>query len=353
VSRLACGLLACLMLLAVAPVSAQTVTAGVDLLFYGDNTEFDNPFREGETRLGTAGRLFVDVALNDTVTVRGGLFGNGRYGARRFAEELEPLIALTLRRGASTFIFGSLETMSTRPEVRGPDEETPHGLLPPLQHETLSFSRAHEMGLQWLVAGAAFEHDAWINWQRLNTAAHRERFDAGYRARAALGQALALHGQWHVVHEGGQQFPSGPVQDSHAWALGVEWGRSSGPRRVTLDAHAIATRHTLDRQPPAATETGVGMFARGALEHGAWRTHALWWRGWDVLKEEGDANYLVARRDGARVRTVRDYGEIGLTRHFRPAPGVHLAASARLHRVESHYEYSYRIVARVRGRHRF
>ena len=34
-----------------------------------------------------------------------------------------------------------------------------------------------------------FEHDTWINWQRLNTAEHRERFDAGYRARVGLTPA--------------------------------------------------------------------------------------------------------------------------------------------------------------------
>ena len=52
-------------------------------------------------------------------------------------------------------------------------------------------------------------------------------------------------------------------------------------------------------------------------------------------------------------RRVRDYAELGLTRHFSPAPGLHMFAAARLHRVESHYEYSYRVVARVRVGHRF
>jgi hypothetical protein len=52
-------------------------------------------------------------------------------------------------------------------------------------------------------------------------------------------------------------------------------------------------------------------------------------------------------------RKVRDYGELGLTRRFQPAPGVDLFAAFRLHRVESSYEYSYRIVGRVRLAHRF
>lgn len=348
--RLLSACLAGALLVSAAPhVEAQTaVTAGADLLFYGDNTEFHHAFRRGETRLGTAGRLFLDVTLNDAVTVRGGLFANGRYGARRFAEELEPVVALQLRRGASTFIFGSLETAAHAPEVAGPDMETPHGLLPPIQHEQLTFSRAHEMGLQWLVATPRWHHDTWINWQRLNTAAHRERFDAGYRARAGLGGRLALHGQWHVVHEGGQQFAAGPVRDSQAWALGLEAAVGPPGRRFVLDAHAVATRDTPDRAH--APRAGAGLFVRGAIERGRWRGHLVGWRSRDALKEEGDANYLARRHDGTAVRFARDYAELGLTRHFRPAPGVHVAASVRLHRVEAEFDYSYRIVARVRGR---
>jgi hypothetical protein len=55
----------------------------------------------------------------------------------------------------------------------------------------------------------------------------------------------------------------------------------------------------------------------------------------------------MPRRDGTKFRKVRDYGELGLTRHFRPAPTVQFDAAVRLHRVESHYEYSYRLVGRV------
>jgi hypothetical protein len=69
------------------------------------------------------------------------------------------------------------------------------------------------------------------------------------------------------------------------------------------------------------------------------------WRGDDFVKDEGDPNYLSVRRDGSRYRGVRDYAETGITRSFAPASGVRLEASARVHRVERHYEYSYRIIA--------
>lgn len=333
--------------------SAQTYSAGADLLFYGDNTEFANPFRKGETLLGASGRVFLDVALNDAVKLRGGIFGLGRFGSHEFLEHGEPMIALEISPGPSRFVFGSLDTVALRHDIDGPDHETLHGLLPPLQQETLAFTRGQEMGLQWLVADSTLNHDAWINWQRLNTARHRERFDTGYRAGVRLNSSWQLHGQWHLVHEGGQQFGNGPVSDSQGFAIGLEWSRTVAHTRVVLEGHAVTTRNVPDRDRPRLTEAGIGGFARAAVERGPWRSHMIIWRSGDVLKAEGDANYLAARTDGVMFRKVRDYGELGLTRHFRPAPGVHLFAAVRLHRVESSYEYSYRIVGRVRLRHTF
>ena len=332
------------------PVEAQSLTAGAEVLFYGDNTEFANPFREGETLLGTAARGFVDLTLSDAATLRAGIFLKGRYGSHEFVEEVEPVVALILSRGPSRFIFGSLETSSFDMHRRGPEEDTPHRLLPPLQRETLTFDRAHEMGLQWRTESSRVDHDAWINWQRLNTASHRERFDAGVRTRYAIASSFAIHGQWHVVHEGGQQFASGPVRDSHGVAAGGEWNYTDGDWRLVIDGYGVTTRFVPDRERPNASQNGIGGFLRAALIRGPWRAHAIGWRSRDTLKEEGDPNYLMLQRDGRWFRNVRDYAEIGLTRHFIPAPTVQFDAAVRVHRVESHYEYSYRLIARVRLR---
>lgn len=335
-----------------APATAQTFTAGADLLFYGDNTEFANPFRSGDTTLGISGTVFVEAALNEHVTLRGGMFGLGRFGSHEFLEHAEPAVSLQIARGTQRFVFGSLQTVQTRQDVAGPERETLHHLLPIIQREDLTFSRGQEMGMQWLIAGPRLDHDAWINWQRLNTATHRERFDAGYRAALRMAPAWRLHGQWHIVHEGGQRFGRGAVRDSQAVALGLEWLETTGRWQPQADVHIVGTRDVPDREQPALTEGGVGVLARTAVGRGPWRGHVVVWRGRDTLKEEGDANYLSLRQDGALARGIRDYGEVGLTRHFRPAPGVHLMASVRLHRTESHYEYSYRVVGRVRVRQR-
>src|SRR5688572_24839868 len=87
-------------LLGVQRVSGQSLTTQAELLFYGDNTEFANPFREGETILGTAGRVFLAWELSDAATLRAGLFAKGRFGAHEFVEEAEPLIALELKHAA-------------------------------------------------------------------------------------------------------------------------------------------------------------------------------------------------------------------------------------------------------------
>jgi hypothetical protein len=347
------ALLALLLQLTAHDAFGQTYTAAADLLFYGDNTEFANAFRNGETVLGVSGTIGVEVAFNDRVTLRGGLFGSGRFGSHEFVEQGEPMVALEIARGPQRFVFGSLRTVQTDHSVAGPDRETLHGLLPPVQRETLTFLRGQEMGLQWLVTAPRIDHDAWINWQRLNTAAHRERFDAGYRAGVGLIDALRLNGQWHVVHEGGQQFGSGAVRDSHAWALGPEWTQAAGRNTFVLDGYAVATRNVPDRDRPQLTEAGLGVFARGAVTRGPWRGHLIVWRSRDTLKDEGDPNYLALRTNFTMFRKVRDYGELGLTRRFTPAPGVDLFAAVRLHRTESNYEYSYRIVGRVRLRHQF
>ena len=64
------------------PAAAQQQTTLLaDLTIYGDNTEFFNPFRDGETLLGAAGTLGVDFELTDRATLRGGLFLNHRYGS--------------------------------------------------------------------------------------------------------------------------------------------------------------------------------------------------------------------------------------------------------------------------------
>jgi hypothetical protein len=329
-----------------APAAAQEkLSLTADLLFYGDNTEFRNPFREGETLLGVAVRAGAAVDVDDGVRVRLGVFGNQRFGSDEAFEQVRPVIALEVHGSRSTFLLGTLPPphAATPP---GPDRTGPHGLLPPIQRETLAFERPYEAGLMWTFGGSTLGHEMWLNWQRLNTEEHRERLDGGAAGTVRVARHWSIPFQLHIVHEGGQLFASGPVADSIAAATGVAVHGALGPfERAQLELFALASRFVPDRELPERSRSGGAFFGRASVERALWRGHLIVWRGDDFLKDEGDPNYLSARRNGSRYRGVRDYAEAGITRSFKPATGVVLEASARVHRVEDHYEYSYRVLA--------
>src|SRR5688572_9432605 len=143
--------------------AGQGLVLGADVIFYGDNTEFRNPFREGETIFGAAARLDGRVEISDSVTLSLGVFGNKRLGSDRSFEQVRPVVAMTVGKGPSRFTFGTLSTPAAG-SPSGPDRTGPHGLLPPLQREILAFERPYEAGLQWKVDSRDYGHDAWLQW---------------------------------------------------------------------------------------------------------------------------------------------------------------------------------------------
>jgi hypothetical protein len=329
----------------------EGVTIAADVLLYGDNTEFRNPFREGETLFGAAPRLSVVFGFGEAASLELGAFANTRFGSERASEQTRPVIALTIARGPSRFIFGTLQTPRVT-DPSGPDRTGPHGLVPPLQAEALAFERPYEAGLQWTITHERFHQDAWLSWQQLNTADHRERFNGGVNIQYAVAPALIVPVQFHIVHHGGQQFAAGPVADSFAAAGGLEVHRAVRGVRVLATLLGLTSRHVPDRELPDRSRTGRAVFARASIERGGWGAHTLFWRGRDFIKEEGDANYLSIRRNGTYYGGIRDYAEAGLTRRFYPAAQVRVEVSGRVHRVERHYGYSYRIVAVTSARWR-
>ena len=340
------------MLVAVHAVPARAqgrVTFVADALFFGDNTEFRNAFREGETIFGAAAMLGAEIPLNERVTLVAGGFGLRRFGSAEGFDLARPVLTLRLTSGRSRFVMGTLETPLAGSPA-GPDRTGPHGLLPPLQRETLAFERPYEAGLQWKFAGAALRHDVWINWQRVNTPAHRERFDAGAAGEARVTSWLAIPFQAHIVHEGGQLFDTDPVADSWAMASGAIVRHAVRGAALTLETHGLLSRYVPDREVRTQFIEGSGVFTRVAAERSGWRGHVAAWRGRNFVKVEGDTNYLSLTRGGDRYRAARDYSEAGLTRTFRPAPEALVEASARLHRVQDKYEYSFRVIAAVHVR---
>jgi hypothetical protein len=325
----------------------QHVTARADVLLYGDNTEFRNPFREGETIFGAAARAALDVELNPRTTISLGVSGNERFGGDRAFEQVRPVVALTVTGARSSFVFGAFPARQADWPT-GPDRIGPHGLLPPLQRETLTFERPYEPGLRWTFRHTVIEHEMWLEWQRLNTSEHRERFDAGVNAALRPRAAVSFPVQVHVVHEGGQLFASGPVADSVAAAAGAKFEHPiTDAARGSLEAYGLVSRYVPDRAQPALSRDGVGFLGRGAIARGGWRVHLIVWRGRNFIKDEGDPNYLSIRRGGARYHGTRDYAEVGGARRFQLAESASLEVSARFHRIEQYYEYSYRVTSTI------
>ena len=322
------------------------VSLRADFLFYGDNTEFANPFRRGETLLGNSGTIVLNAGIGERASLAGGFFGDRRFGADSAFAVVRPVFTLAFDAGRSRFTFGTL-TLASQPSF-GPDRGGPHGLLPPIQRDTLALTRPYEAGLQWTYRTPRIQHETWLNWQRLNTPSGREVFDGGSTGEIRMRRPLALAYQGHIVHHGGQLYSTGTVSDSWVGAVGpVLTIVQSESTKVTADAYVLFSRYVPDREHVDRATSGVGMFLRAALERGPWRSHAIVWRSNDYIKEEGDPNYGGLRRNDSRYRKVRDYAEIGLTRTGHPVGALRLEGSARLHRVENHYEYSYRILGRV------
>jgi hypothetical protein len=340
-------LLLCAALLPANASAQEQLTIRSDFLFYGDNTEFHNPFREGETIFGAALRVTVELALNDRVTVAAGGFANQRFGSDAAFEDVRPVLSLTVRGRRSAFVFGSLTPMTSELPA-GPDRNGPHALLPPLQRETLAFDRPYESGLAWTFDGSDLRHHFWVVWQRLNTPEHRERFDGGIRTSYRLSDYVTVPLQLHVVHEGGQLHQTGAVADSAAIAAGaIVSGTIGGRYASTLEVFGLGSRNVPDRSRPNLSRDGVAFFGRAAAERSGWRGHVIFWRGRNFIKDEGDLNYQSISQSGDRYRGTRDYSEAGLTRRFTLARAAVLDVSGRLHRVEGRYEYSYRILSVV------
>jgi hypothetical protein len=321
------------------------VTLQSDAIFYGDNTEFHNPFREGETIFGAAVRIVAIVDVNDRVTLTAGAFANQRFGSERAFEQVRPVLSLTVRGRRSAFIFGALPPQTSMMLV-GPDRAGPHGLLPPLQRETLAYDRPLENGLAWNFDGARLKEHFWLAWQRLNTSQHRERFDGGINASLQASEHVTLPLQVHVVHEGGQLYASGPVSDSAAAAVGVDLHRTwDGQYRIGMEMYALGSRYVPDRSRGHLSRDGIAGLARASAEWPGWRAHVIFTRGRNFITDEGDRNYLAVRLDGTRYRGIRDYAESGLARRFALAANAMIEASGRLHRIEGQYEYSFRILS--------
>src|SRR4030095_4768024 len=78
--------------------AAQDVDYSLDATaaFYGDNTEFFNPFREGETIIGAHALVFGEARTSANLAIRAGVSANQRFGTTQAFDHVRPVIALVV-----------------------------------------------------------------------------------------------------------------------------------------------------------------------------------------------------------------------------------------------------------------
>lgn len=332
---------------AASPCAAQpSVALRIDAVFFGDDSELSNPFRAGESILGSNQRIIAEIDAGEHATLQFGVYALERAGSPSPIDKALPIVSLRLHSPTQRFTLGTLST--DRPDF-GPDRTTPHGLLPPLARETLWFTRSYEAGVQWQVRASQIAHELWFNYQQQNNPEHRELFDTGTTGRIAIRGPFAAAYQLHLVHHGGELYETGPVSDSFAYGPGVIIRGAVRPLdALSFEVFGLAAHDRPDRAASGErTVNGAGLFLRASAEKNGWRGHAIVWRGNDFNHEDGDTHYQSHYATGAPYRGTRDYSEAGLTKLFRSAPGVDVEASGRLHRVERDLGYSFRLLAIV------
>ena len=329
-----------------ASADAQDVSWLTDFVFYGDNTEFFNPFRTGETLLGGQFQSAVAFDVSPRIQVLAGGSLDYRSGGERL-RELEPVLSFRYRNDTSTGVVGTL-IRSDR-----------HGLIDPLAVSTLEFNRPTEQGLQWIERRIGLDMEMFLNWQALNTTNSREIIDYGITMDARPSDHFSVLFQLHGVHHGGQLYDAGqPVSNNVALGPGVRLGADLGglgTSSVTL--FYLVSMGDIPTLPSAEVEPGHGVFLRGAVHPLPWlELSTVQWWGTDFIAVEGDTNYGSKAIDPEEYRPDRKYTEVGFKGTKALEEGVSLSGEFRLHHVDgargngissSTWEYSYRITADV------
>jgi hypothetical protein len=305
-----------------------------DLTFYGDNTEFFEPFRLRQTILGQQFESYLDAPTGDHTGFWAGLFVD-HPSAQDTEVDVKPILSFRFHDNDSTGIFGTLQTVAR------------HGLIEPLEVTTLELTRPIEYGLQWLQEGKIFKMDAFLDWQDVLTFDQREIFDYGGSAELPLESFLSLEGQYHGYHVGGVSFP-GPVWNNFATALGprVEVkGPGKGPDSLTLLG---LTSKTIDLTTYPGPEEGYGFYAKAVV----WlfpdfNLFGIDWVGKDFYSYEGDSNYDSVGYDGVYYQSNRTYEELGLQLNTVIESGITFDFEFRLHWIEDSMANSFRIVAQA------
>jgi hypothetical protein len=335
-------LLTCLILIASIPFSralAGDVTWKNDFTFYGDNTEFFEPFRTGETLLGQQGKSFLQAALGTKAFLQVGVFADFRsQSALPPSMDVKPILSFQYREKGTRLIMGSLETRDR------------HGFLEPLEVSFLEFTRPIEYGFQWIEDDPSFKADLFLNWHQLNTPTQPESFDYGGTAAGILGDTFTLESQFHGFHDGGQQYYI-IVINNWVGAAGFRWKLPGLLGETQFDGFGIASGYLSGGDTSQAQLGGGGYLRTMVRPDDRLSIFGTGWLGRDLYSQEGDANYASYSSPDSTtvdqlhgfVRHDRFYGELGAERAFPIEGDARFVVGFRLHFIDELTAYSYRL----------
>ncbi len=313
---------------------AQEMNLKNNLVFYGDNTEFFEPFRLRATILGQQFESYLDEPTGDHTGFWAGIFAD-HPSAQDTATTVEPILSFRFHDNDSLGVFGTLQTIHR------------HGLVEPLEVTTLELTRPIEYGLQWIQTGKVFQMDAFLNWQDILSSDQREIFDYGGSAELPLESFVSLMGQYHGYHVGGVAYP-GPVWNNFAAGLGPELKiGGSGATQNSLTLLGLTSK-TLNLSDYPGPEIGYGFYAKAVV----WlvpgfNLFGIDWVGKDFYSYEGDSNYNSVGYDGVYYQSNRTYEELGVQFITEIESGITFDVELRAHWIEDSMANSFRILAQV------
>jgi hypothetical protein len=249
---------------------------------------------EGQTFFGEHLALEAIHQEGNFLFYRFGVLGTHLYGDEKNFHKVRPLVSIAYivpKEASSTWednffsekkgkeykfylIFGSI--------INGPRNK----FIEPLYDDSLFYYRPVEEGLAIGQSGTLGSYDAWINWQRLNTPFHRERFDIGIVSKLKK-RGFHWDFQFHYVHEGGQLYHPGPVKDNFGVASGPELVLGRARFRVS----GCYSYDIPDRGKPETFSEGWGIESSIIFKVKKMQVFLEHWIGKDFRTAEGDPFY--------------------------------------------------------------
>ncbi len=340
ISRFAVGVLCALLTIVVVnPSWAVEVDWKNDFTFYGDNTEFFEPYRTGETILGQQGKSYFEAALGPKALLTAGVFGDFRSQSDVDpAVDVKPLLSFQFHEGGSKLIMGTLITKDR------------HGFLEPLEVTFLEFTRPIEYGLQWIEDDPGFKTDLFLSWHQLNTPTQPEQMDYGGVIKEPISDDFSFEEQFHGFHDGGQLYTTGGIVNNWVPAAGFRLKVPGFLGMTQFDAFGIFSG-LLFGDSTSGTQYGGGGYLKATVSPDPYlQLFGIGWVANDFYTAEGDANYAsYSSMDSTTVDQIhpfvahnRTYFELGAKRIF-PMEGAQFEAEFRVHFIDSYSAYSYRL----------